>query len=67
MPAGPSKPSDEGFDEDCVRFVDEAVEVLAAPAQPDVHIRAECRRDTVQRPDRDPVELAAIDLRHECP
>lgn len=60
-PTETSKTANDQLDDTGMTLVHQAVELFAAPAQPDVEIGAECGGGSNQSADRDAVDPAAID------
>ena len=65
LPAGSAKEQHKGIDEPCVRLVEEPVERLRVPSQANVDGGAKRASDSPERTDRNGIDPATFDLRHE--
>ncbi len=60
-----SQAPNDGFHDRGVVLIEQAVERLAAPSEPEIHLGTECDRGTDDRTNRDAGQLAAVDQRDQ--
>lgn len=64
LPPGAMKERHDAVDQTSMRGVEQPVEPLAAPLDADLEVGAELLHESIEDPEGDAIQLAALDLRH---